>query len=81
LNHEFVAENTGCKDLTVPMEGLMGVQDSRIMLKQAKRRDEYMKNPQVLDGQRNAIRLVSELNPLSLKASRSMTSTKEDGRL
>lgn len=77
MNHEFVAENTGCKDLTAIYYS--GRSDGSTRL--AERRDEYMKKPQVLDGQRNAIRLVSELHPLSLKASRSMTSTKEDGRL
>ena len=48
-------------DFNIPMESLMKVQNSRIVLKQAKSRDEYMKRPQVLDGERNAIRRVSEL--------------------
>jgi len=38
----------------------------RIVLKQAKSRDEYMKRPQLLDCQKKAIRCVSELSPLSL---------------
>jgi hypothetical protein len=48
-------------DFNIPMESLMKVQNSRIVLKQGKSRDEYMRKPQVLDGERKAIRRVSEL--------------------